>query len=601
VDGPHEIGEILDYEDGDAPWTVAHTDLVVLQPKEVNILHDTLSASLGWTKNGLDRQTLFEISNENSPTKSSDPIVNHELGAGLENTNWFSGLSLQDQSDLIAACLGKIDNTKDDPRDQWLKIIFSLADASSQGCDDAYHLGLEWSKKGAGWTTEEDYKIAWDSFKIGRLTIGTLLGLAKDKGLDLTPWRVLVSSACNENLQENNTVLLADSMPLGIADIPLVPKKRQWLHGTDLVRGAVSLLVSPGGKGKSSWLIALALACASNQKLLGSPIYGNGLRVLYINTEDSCDEISLRIRAAMMHHNLDDTHLSGLAVIGVDRLRLTLLKMDRNTPTLDPAGFSKFCNLLDSCTPDIVILDPLVALMGGVTLNDNAAAALLMGAMVQIAAKRKLAIMIAHHSSKGRDLSSADAAMGAASLVNLARISLAIEPLNINDAPKIGISALEYKSFFRITGAKQNLSPVNSDDRIFKLTSIEVPNSEPPLYPNGDHVGVVEKFVQNPSAPPFSNAIIHSALSMVNNSPVPFGVSSNSNNYIIPKLIAAINPLTNGKANDAFAKSVVDYLINQSLLEITETKVPREGRGGYIRKCYGVTTIGMKQISTHSP
>jgi len=208
VDGPHEIGEILDYEDGEAPWTVAHADLVVLQPNEVNILLDTLSASLGWTKNGLDCQSLLEISNENSPIKSSEPIVNHELGAGLESTNWFSGLSPQNQSHLIAACLGKIDNTKDDPRDQWLRIIFSLADAASQGCDDAYHLGLKWSKKGAGWTSEEDYKIAWDSFNPGRMTIGTLLGLAKDKGLDLTPWKKLAVGSLEKSY---HTIKLSNS------------------------------------------------------------------------------------------------------------------------------------------------------------------------------------------------------------------------------------------------------------------------------------------------------------------------------------------------------------------------------------------------------
>ena len=42
-----------------------------------------------------------------------------------------------------------------------------------------------------------------------------------------------------------------------------MPEKREWLHGTDAMRGAVSLVVAAGARGKSTWLIALALACAS--------------------------------------------------------------------------------------------------------------------------------------------------------------------------------------------------------------------------------------------------------------------------------------------------------------------------------------------------
>jgi hypothetical protein len=35
-----------------------------------------------------------------------------------------------------------------------------------------------------------------------------------------------------------------------ISKLPLVPPKRQWLRGVDLIRGAVSMLVAPGGRAK---------------------------------------------------------------------------------------------------------------------------------------------------------------------------------------------------------------------------------------------------------------------------------------------------------------------------------------------------------------
>ena len=83
----------------------------------------------------------------------------------------------------------------------------------------------------------------------------------------------------------------ASGRGLCAADLPLVPPKRQWLHGTDLVRGAVSLMVAPGGRGKSSWLMTLGLACASNRALLGAHVFGGPLRVLLISAEDPTTEV----------------------------------------------------------------------------------------------------------------------------------------------------------------------------------------------------------------------------------------------------------------------------------------------------------------------
>ena len=88
--------------------------------------------------------------------------------------------------------------------------------------------------------------------------------------------------------------------------------------------------------------------------------------------------------------------------------------------------------------------------MGGVDSNDNSAAALLMGQLVALAAKRGMAVMIAHHAAKNRDPKSAESAMGAASFVNLSRIVLGIDPLAEKDAGKLGLPPWESKSVFRV-------------------------------------------------------------------------------------------------------------------------------------------------------
>ena len=135
----------------------------------------------------------------------------------------------------------------------------------------------------------------------------------------------------------------------------------------------------------------------------------------------------------------------------------------------------------------MLIIDPLINLMGGVNGNDNAAAALLMGQLARLAATRHIAIALAHHASKGRDPASAESAMGAASFINLARVALAIEPLDEKNAGTIGSRLGRRKSIFRVDRHKAEFRAAEHKDRWFRLVSVEMPNAEPPIYMNGDH------------------------------------------------------------------------------------------------------------------
>jgi hypothetical protein len=278
----------------------------------------------------------------------------------------------------------------------------------------------------------------------------------------------------------------AASRAVPVSSLPLVPPKRKWLHGTDLIRGAVTVLYAPGGRAKSTWLLTCALACGSGRQLLGSHIFGGPLRVLCLSTEDGISEMTLRIRAAQKHHGLTDADVPGLFVIGADRWGLPLLQADGSRATLDSRGLEALIAELDQINPDVLIIDPLINLMGGVSSNDNAAAALLMGHLARLASTRNIAIALAHHASKGRDLTSADSAMGAASYINLARVALAIDPLEENKAGGIGVPSWEAKFYFRVIGTKQNFAPPSTHDRWFRTVSVDMHNPEPPVYAEGE-------------------------------------------------------------------------------------------------------------------
>ena len=378
-----------------------------------------------------------------------------------------------------------------------------------------------------------------------------------------------------------------------VSSLPLVPPKRQWLHGTDLVRGAATLLVAPGGRAKSTWLLGCALACASGRELLGSHVFGGPLRVLCLSTEDGMSEMALRLRAGMMHYGLTDAHVPGLYLIGADRWGLPLLQGDGYRAVLDQRGIDALEGELNYSNPDVLIIDPLINVMGGVNANDNAAAALLMGKLARVAATRRIAIALAHHAAKGRDPASAESAMGAASFINLARVALAIEPLDEKNAGSIGLPPWDAKSIFRVIGTKQNFAPPNTTDRWFRIVSVPMQNAEPPIYMNGDQVAVVEPFQPGLSAPAFPQALVRDALLAVDGASPPLTPSKRSpERYAAPVIADAIKPHRAGQVSEMDGKAVLDYLMNAGLVAVADVKVFRGGKGSDTRKGLVLTPAG---------
>jgi hypothetical protein len=291
----------------------------------------------------------------------------------------------------------------------------------------------------------------------------------------------------------------------------------------------------------------------------------------------------------MRHYRLTDSDLAGLRVAGADDFPLTLMRLDRGQPKLSDEGWGALSAELESLLPDVVLVDPLVALMGGVSLNDNSAAALMLSNFVRLAARRGLALVIAHHAAKNREATSAEAAMGAASLVNLARIVLSIEPLAESDAGKIGVAPWDARSVFRIISTKQNLSPPNAADRWFRLVSVDMPNAEPPIYPHGDRVAVVEPFAPNPGGAVFPLPLITAALQAIAGANPPLSPSGRGTINAISVIAQAIAPHRGHNGSKVEAKAVLDHLLRSGRVAIQDVQVPRQGRGPYTRK--GVAVI----------
>ncbi|MBB4362195.1 hypothetical protein GGD65_003220 [Bradyrhizobium sp. CIR18] len=596
VDGIHPSGVKLEWMQGRSPATVSADELPIASEAAIQSFLSACAPILR-TSDPVTSQGNFPL----RPERFASASLVSDLSGGLEVLHWFDLLAPTEKRNIVKACLDAIDNRQSDPRDRWLQILFAVGDASARGCPDAEQLALEWSKNGRGWTSNHDFDQAWNSFRRGKITVGTLLHLGQNGGVDLALWRPAIVQnplpgngidACVQT-PPTSAKSPASRGAISVANLPATPPKRKWLYGTYLVRGAVSLLVAPGARGKSTWLLAVAIACASGRAILGTRVFGGPLRVLYINAEDSTDELALRLRAAMQHHGLKDSDVAKLHVAGADCLSLTLLVANRGQPSLNITGWNDLIVQIDRVEPDIVLIDPLVALVGGVSLNDNSAAALMIGKFVSIAAERKIAVLIAHHAAKNREATSAEAAMGAASLVNLARICLSLEPLAEGDAGKVGLAPWDARSVFRIIGTKQNLSPPNATDDWVRLTSVDMLNAEPPIYPHGDSVAVVEKFIPNPTSAVFPAPVIAAALQAIGKASPPlspFGRASGTSAAAV--ISAAIAPHLLGHASNANAKAVLDYLIRSGQVTVQPVLVPRPGRGPYTRN--GLVLVGSR-------
>jgi hypothetical protein len=304
----------------------------------------------------------------------------------------------------------------------------------------------------------------------------------------------------------------------------------------------------------------------------------------------------------MQHHQLNDSDVPGLYVIGADKWGLSLLRSVGNVPVPDEQGWSALDAELDQIKPDLLVADPMMSMMGGVDGNNNSAAAALMGKLVKLAADRHMAIAIAHHAAKGRDPTSQDSAMGAATFVNFARTVLTIDSLSEKDAPRIGVAPWEVKSIFRVLSVKQNFSAADAGDRWFRVVSIQLNNAQPPTYPSGDKVGVVVPFQPGATGPAYGTAVIAAALKELDVANPPLSPSKNAKGrYAVDALAPAIAPhLPGNKVSDTVAAAVLDHLMRSGLVSVQTVKVPRPGARADKRNGLVVTQLGKAALQAHA-
>jgi AAA domain/Bifunctional DNA primase/polymerase, N-terminal len=268
--------------------------------------------------------------------------------------------------------------------------------------------------------------------------------------------------------------------------------RREWLYGRHLVRGYLSMLVAPGGSGKTTLAIAEALDMVSGRGFLEE--VPEPLRVLFWCGEDPLDELERRFAAGCLHYGLGETDLGGRLFLNSgcdDPLRLA---------TEERKGLIVNTALRDAITEairreriDVAIFDPFIT-THLVNENSNVAVNAVADVFKQIARDAGCAIYLLVHSRKPQALAgevTANDARGAGAQIDAARIVRVLNRMSTEEAQQAGIEPIEQRRLFRVDDGKQNMAPLAELAKWRRLESVDLGNGAFGLAGDSVQVAIV--------------------------------------------------------------------------------------------------------------
>ena len=270
-------------------------------------------------------------------------------------------------------------------------------------------------------------------------------------------------------------------------------KARDWLIENHIMRGYLTALVAPGGVGKSTYNLSMAIGLASGKDPLRLHPHGPAWqifekqRVLIANNEDDVDELWRRVRGVCLLHGItadlleDNLHLfSGYGqplVINQPGLRDVVIPGE---------GFAALRDKIEELDIDVVFLDPFISTYDGQE-NDNGTIDQILTLYKRLARDTGCAIHLTHHTPKAggdpeRYAGDADSSRGASAFKDSVRVFITLAKMSKETAETFNIDPEERPRLFRMDNGKLNYGPPDDKTTWFKMTSVQVDT--------GDYVGV---------------------------------------------------------------------------------------------------------------
>jgi len=298
--------------------------------------------------------------------------------------------------------------------------------------------------------------------------------------------------------------------PLRIRDQKSIPH-RQWIYGTHIIRGYVSLLVAPGGTGKSSLILGIGMACATQRNLLGTVVHQQ-VNVAVLNLEDPQEEVDRRVTALSMRYGISDADISDRVFMTPEgRSVVIAAKGDDGFSVIHPDERAIIEKVKDERI-GLLAVDPY-AESHALEENSNPDMVRAAAAWRRVARIGNCAVLLAHHVRKGT-VDSIEAARGAKALTDSARVGLLLSTMSEAEADTLGVAQDDRLKYARLDDAKANLAPRAPKAVWFHLATVTLDNATE-LYPKGDGVVVIEQWQPQSVFAGFSDAQLNEALDAI--------------------------------------------------------------------------------------
>ncbi len=289
--------------------------------------------------------------------------------------------------------------------------------------------------------------------------------------------------------------------PMGAAPFVWRPPSeiapRPWLIGIRALLGFATAIVAPGGLGKTTYAMGLALSVATGRALMAERVWQDG-PVWIWNLEDGRDELERRVTAAILHFDLDPAAMPHPIFLnsGRDRplcMAEAVVERGDDGATVTHLVHPDEAPLIAEAKANavrMIVVDPFVS---SHTLNENSnpdmAAA--MAAWARVAEQAGCAVVLVHHTRKGALGGNIEDARGGSAIANAARVGLTLSRMDDAAGERFDVPERDRWRYVRVDDAKANLAPRADKATWFRLASVELGNSTE-RYPNGDSVQVAE-------------------------------------------------------------------------------------------------------------
>lgn len=243
--------------------------------------------------------------------------------------------------------------------------------------------------------------------------------------------------------------------------------RRQWIIPGLLLRRYMTLLVSPPGVGKSSLVLAYAMAVALGANSEAGKRFAEALgisvaeqtRVLMINMEDDEEELLRRFHAICEHHKLDPTLFEGWLHIVNDNIDPFKAVRRGSKGVLVEGDLVQLETYISQHKIGFVSADPLVEIHEG-DENSNADAAFLMKRLRAMLRRTNAALLLVHHTRKPPMAATdgyagnMDAGRGASAYGGAARVAYTLFGMSGDEASLYGVPQDQRHRYVRLDNSK---------------------------------------------------------------------------------------------------------------------------------------------------